>query len=632
MLGVIAHQMGQGEMAVALISKAINISPSSSMYCNLGLALKGQGELDAAIGSYRKALSMKPDYAEAHNNLGLALQQLGDLDAAIASYRKALKFKPDNAEAYNNLGLTLGEQGKHEAAIESYHKALSIKPGLAEAHNNLGNALKVHGRLELAVECYREALLSKPDYADAHNNLGGALLDQGKLEEAAVSYQKAVACKPDFAGAHSNLLMSLQYGGHSTAELLGYHLNFAQRFEAPLRGSWPSHDNNLDPQRRLRIGFVSGDLCEHSVGFFMESVLAHLDRQALDVFLYPAHSQADALTDRLRRMGFTWRSLVTLSDDRAARCIREDGIDILVDLSGHTAHNRLTVFARKPAPVQVTWLGYSSTTGLQAMDYVLCDRHVVPPDESGDYVERLWRLPDSYLCFTPPREEMPVVPLPALRNGSASFGCFNSLTKMNDAVVALWARVLQTVGDSRLFLKTRQLDDASVQQATRQRFAACGIDPQRLVLEGWSSSRSDSLACYNRVDIALDPFPYAGTTTTLEALWMGVPVISLHGDRFIAHVGESILHNVGLPDWIAADREAYVAIAAAHAADISGLAALRTRLRSQLLASPLCDAPRFARNLEAAFRGMWQTYCSQEHKAKRVAPPMGANGGEAAVR
>jgi protein O-GlcNAc transferase len=555
LLGVIAHQVGKDEVAVELISKALGVNPSSAMYCNLGLALKGQGKHDAAIESYHKALSIKRDYAEAHYNLGIALQEQDNFDEAIASYRKALKFKPDYAEAHYNLGNTLKDQGKLEAALESYRKALSIKP----------------------------------DYAAAHSN-----------------YLMIAQCDPN----------------HSPAELLAHHLAFAERFEAPLRVHWPSHDNDRDTRRRLKVGFVSGDLRTHPVGYFLESLLAHLDRKVLDVVLYPTHSQVDALTQRLQAMGFAWESLVGLSDDRAAHRIREDAIDILVDLSGHTDHNRLRVFARKPAPVQVTWLGYLATTGLRSMDYILCDRYMAPANEAGHFVEKPWYLPDTRLCFTPPQHEVAVGALPALANGRVTFGCFNYLTKMNDAVVALWAQVLHSVPGSRLFLKSNRLDDPSVQQATWSRFADRGIAADRLALEG-ASSRADYLATYNRVDIALDPFPFTGGTTSVEGLWMGVPVITKRGDRFVAHQGESILHNVGLPDWIAADNEGYVAIAVARANDLSGLATLRAGLRSRLLASPLCNALLFARNFEAALRGMWRAYCNQEHT--QLAPPMGAS-------
>jgi len=686
--GVIAHQTGRNAIAVELINKAISVNPSSSMYCNLGAALRNQGKLDAAVASYHKALAIKPDFAEAHYNLGIALQQQGKFDAAAASYHQALSIKPDYAEAHGNLGNALQRQGRLDAAVASYLKALSIKPDFAEAHSNLGNALKdqgkldaaiashhqalsikpdyveaysnlgialqQQGRLDAAVASFRKALAIKPDYAVAHNNLGNALqhqdqLDaavasyltalaikpdyaeahynlgtalqqQGKLDTAIASYRKALAIKPDYADAYSNYLLTALYGpDYSPAELLAEHLAFAERFEAPLRANWPAHDNHRDFQRRLRVGFVSADLRAHPVGFFLESVLAHLAQQALDIFLYPNHSEVDALTKRLQGMGFAWKSLVGLPDERAADRVREDAIDILVDLSGHTGGNRLRLFARKPAPVQVTWLGYFATTGLRAMDYVLCDRYVAPANESDHFVEKPWYLPNTRLCFTPPQAGIAVGALPALTNGRVTFGCFNNLIKMNDAVVALWAQVLHAVPGSRLFLKNRQLNDPSLQRATLSHFAARGVTPERLALEG-ASSRSDYLAAYNRVDIALDPFPFTGGTTSVEGLWMGVPVITKQGDRLVAHQGESILHNVGLADWIAADNDAYVAIAVARATDLSSLATLRAKLRSRLLGSPLCDAPLFARNLEAAFRGMWQAYCNQAQAQKIFEP------------
>ena len=553
--------------------------------------------------------------------------QAGRLPQAEAIYRQILRVTPNHLEALHLLGMIAHQTGRNEIAVELIGKALSIKPDHAEAHNNLGNTLKDQGKLDAAVDSYHKALSIKPDFAEVHYNLGNTLKDQGKLDAAVESHHKALSIKPDCAKAHDNYLMTAQYGpDYSPAELLADHLDFAERFEAPLRANWPSHDNVRDLQRRLRIGFVSGDLRAHSVGYFLESVLAHLDRKALDIFLYPTDSQVDALTHRLQDMGFAWESLVGLSDDRAAHRVRGDAIDILVDLSGHTGGNRLGLFARKPAPVQVTWLGYFATTGLRAMDYILCDRYVAPANESDHFVEKPWYLPNTRLCFTPPQDEIAAGALPALTNGRVTFGCFNYLTKMNDAVVALWAQVLHAVPGSRLFLKANYLNDRFMQRATWARFADRGIAADRLNLEG-ASSRADYLATYNRIDIALDPFPFTGGTTSVEGLWMGVPMITKRGDRFIAHQGESILHNVGLPDWIAADNEAYVNVAAARATDLSGLATLRAKLRSRLLASPLCDAPLFARNLEVAFRGMWQTYCSQEHEGKHVAPPIGASGG-----
>jgi predicted O-linked N-acetylglucosamine transferase (SPINDLY family) len=302
--------------------------------------------------------------------------------------------------------------------------------------------------------------------------------------------------------------------------------------------------------------------------------------------------------------------LIGLSDEQAAQNIQTDGIDILIDLSGHTAHNRLPMFAWKPAPVQVSWLGYFATTGVPTMDYLLADPWTLPASEESSFTEKIWRLPQTRLCFTPPRSDIVVSPLPALSNGYVTFGCFNNLTKMNDAVVTLWAQILNAVPASRLFLKARQIKQASARQETIDRFAAHGIETSRLILEDYVP-RENYLAAYHRVDMALDPFPYPGGTTTAEALWMGVPVLTLAGERFLSRQGVGLMMNAGLPEWVAADSSDYLARAVAHAGDLQKLAALRTGLRPQVLSSPIFDAPLFAGHFETALRGMWHAWCAQ---------------------
>ena len=302
-----------------------------------------------------------------------------------------------------------------------------------------------------------------------------------------------------------------------------------------------------------------------------------------------------------------WVPLYGKNDLQAAQQIHNDGIHILLDLSGYTTHNRLPVFCRKPAPVQATWLGYFATTGVKEIDYLIGDPHITPPEEESHFVEKIWRLPETYLCFTAPDVAVEVSPLPALTNGHITFGCFNNLTKIGDAVIALWAQVMHAVPGSRLFLKTRQLTEEGLSEKTQARFAAHGIGSERLILEGYSP-RAELLAAYQRVDIALDPFPYPGGTTSAEALWMGVPVLTKRGDRFLSHVGETVAYNAGLANWIAQDEQDYIAKAAAFAAALNGLAELRVNLRSQVLAAPLYDASRFARHFEAAMWGMWHNH------------------------
>jgi predicted O-linked N-acetylglucosamine transferase (SPINDLY family) len=363
----------------------------------------------------------------------------------------------------------------------------------------------------------------------------------------------------------------------------------------------------------LRVGFVSGDLRSHTVGYFAEGLLGALAKTAsgaVEIHGYSAHWVNDAVTERIKAACRGWHSAVGLSDERLAQQIRDDRIDILIDLSGHTAHNRLPMFAWKPAPVQATWLGYLATTGVAAIDYVIADQWTLPQSQGGSFTEQIWHLPECYLCFTPPDVQAEVTPLPALAHGHVTFGSFNNLTKINDDVVALWARLLAAVPDGRLFLKAKQIDAPSVRQSVAERFGAHGIAAARLTFAGFAA-RTDYLAPYQGVDIALDPFPYPGITTTLESLWMGVPVLTLAGESFLARQGVGLLTNAGLPEWIARDRDDYVARAVAHAGDVQRLAALRAGLRNQVSASPLFDAERFAGHLAAALRGMWQEWCRQ---------------------
>ena len=356
---------------------------------------------------------------------------------------------------------------------------------------------------------------------------------------------------------------------------------------------------------------VSGDLRRHPVGYVLDNVLSTLDRELLAIFLYATSMKKDDLSTRLKSNVAQWRNVASVGDDQLYETIIADEIDIMVDLAGHTTHNRLPVFSRKPAPVQVTWYGYFATTGVEAIDYILCDRWVLPPEDEGYFVETPWRLPDSYFCFTPPDFEIDVDVLPAQRDGCVTFGSFNNLTKVNGAVIACWAKLLRAVPGSLLFLKTKQLADAAMLKDVESRFAGHGVDPERLMLEG-PSPRSELLASYNRVDIGLDPFPYPGGMTSVEALWMGVPVLTLRGDRFVSHFGESILHNIGLSDWIAVSHEDYVEKVAKFASDLPALSAVRKGLRERLLRSPIGDAPRFARNLEDCFRGMWREWCGRQ--------------------
>lgn len=606
---------GQIEQALRCYEAAIERLPNlARAHLNRGNALLAMGDLGGAAAAYETALTHDADYAAAHFNSGNVLTILGHREAALHAYNAALRLKPDFAEAEVALGCLQDDMNLLDEAAASYGRALALRPDYAQVHNNLGIVLGKLGQFEAAAASYRRALELEPNYADGHNNLGNALKDLGLLGEAEASYRKALVIDPTSLNAQSNLLFVLNYSDRHHGRMM---LTEAKRYgemASQAVGRLIRIRRDRQPDRTLRVGFVSGDFRAHPVSYFFEAVLAALVCRVqgrIEFVGYHNHSTNDEFTGRIKALCHEWRATTGLSDDAMAQRIVDDRIDILIDLAGHTAHNRLPVFAWRPAPVQVSWLGYFGTTGVDAMNYLIADAWTLPSSDEANFSEKIWRLPETRLCFSAPDVKLQVNGLPALDEGHVTFGCFNNLTKMNDEVLAVWAKVLATVSESRLILKSPQLSEASVRQGVAGRFAFHGIDPARLSMEGLSS-RAEYLKTYQRIDIALDPFPYTGGTTTCEALWMGVPVLTLAGEHFLARQGVGLLMNAGLPEWIATDIKQYLERAVAHASDLDGLATLRAGLRQRVLSSPLFNAQRFARHFEQALRGMWQDWCAQQ--------------------
>lgn len=607
LLGMACLQLGGNAAALVALSRASELLPKDAVvWDHLGVAQRLAAQHETSRQSFNRSLALDSSRPETWINLGnLQIDQV-QTEAAIASFHRALALDPVSFAALSGLGNAQRAAGQLEAAAVSLLRALEINPHLAEVHSNLGNVQRELGQVDIAIASYQRAAALNPNHAEAHSGLARALIDCGEIVAAVDCYLRALDLKPDLIGVHTNLLQSMNSIDYRTpedclAEARRYGRSVAEKVTAPYR-AWLEHERSGP----LRVGLVSGDLRNHPVGYFLENLLREIDPGRLKIVAYTCSSMQDGLSARLQALVSDWTSLVGISDEIAARRIHDDGIQVLLDLSGHTGlDNRLPLFAWKPAPVQATWLGYFATTGMAEMDYLLADPYVAPIAENAHFAETVWRLPESYLCFTPPDIAQAVGPLPALTAGRITFGCFNNLNKMDDAVVALWSRVLLAVPGSRLLLKTKRLNGSTVCATTRARFAAHGIGADRLWLEG-DSPRAELLATYHRVDIALDPFPYPGGTTSVEGLWMGVPVITRRGNRFLSHIGESIAHNAGLADWIAIDDDDYVAKAIAHSADLQRLAALRAALRQRVLASPLFDAPRFARHFEAALWGMWE--------------------------
>jgi predicted O-linked N-acetylglucosamine transferase (SPINDLY family) len=645
------HGLKQFDAAISSYRIVLDARPEDAKaHNNLGNVLKDVGRLDEAQDCYRKAISLQPEFAVSHYNLAVVLQLAGALDQAFASYgralsidanyvealvgqgevqldlgeyvgaqascERALELRPGYAYAYIVLGNIQQSMGRRADALAWYERALRIDPDYAQGHNNVAAIWAELGHLDKAIASYRRALELEPGNSDALMNMGIALADNCQFDEAMASMDRALEIKPRSPVALSNLLFTYNYLATPQRTSM---LSHAKRYGAMVsEGVLPysSWSCTPEPRRPLRIGLVSADLRNHPVGYFIEGVLAAMASGApgeLQIFVYPTRAFDDETSRRIRSHCHGWHLAAGHSDEQLAQRIFADKIDVLIDLSGHTAHNRLPVFAWKPAPVQLSWLGYFATTGVEAIDYLVADPLTLPESEEAQFTEQIWRLPQTRLCFTPPNVQIDVAPLPASANGFVTFGCFNKQAKINDAVVALWARVLAAVPNSRLFLMSAPLTHASMRVRMAERFFVHGIGAERLILEG-SVPRAEYLSAYGRIDIALDPFPFTGGTTTAEALWMGVPVLTLAGECFLARQGMGLLMNAGLPDWIAANPDDYVRRATSHANDLDRLSVLRATLREQVLASPLFDATRFAVHFSTALRGMWEKWCAAQAK------------------
>jgi predicted O-linked N-acetylglucosamine transferase (SPINDLY family) len=576
-----------------------------------GLGTFRAGRLEEAEASFRALLAVEPDHAPSHHLLGVIAFARGRSADALSSLARATALDPHLAQAQNDLGAVLQLEGRNEEALAAYRRALTLEPRHPMFHFNLGSALQASGALAAAIAAYRAALALEPRYSAARVNLGNALLDQGRLEEARTTYRAARDGEPENADAHSNLLRALHYDESLAPDaMLAAHRgwNAAHGSNAP-----PSpHGNAAEPGRRLRVGFVSPDFRTHSVAYFFEPLLAAIDRGAVESFCYANVMRPDAVTARLASLADHWIPIFGVPDAAVAERVRADGIDILVDLAGHTAGHRLGLFALKPAPVEATWCGYCDTTGLDAIDWRLTDAVADPEGAERWTAERLMRLPHGFLCYAPDPAAPAVASLPARKAGHVTFGSFNALPKLSPATIRPWAQILIAVPDARLFLKAPQLRDSGARDLLLSRFETLGVAPDRIELAPSIASAREHLALYGRVDIALDPFPYNGTATSCEALWMGVPVIALRGRVHAARVGASLLTQIGLEELIASTPEEYIARAVSLARDLDWLERLRQGLRARLNASPLMDRAGFARDMEAALRAMWREWCGRQ--------------------
>jgi protein O-GlcNAc transferase len=568
------------------------------------------GELEEAERGCREILRVHPNEPRALYRLGKVALAAGVPSMAMAFIAQAIARDPSDASFHRGLGDALRLMGKNERAEVSLRRALELAPDSPRVRESLSALLMQQGRLAAALEILETALSRWADDAHLHQSLGCLQIMMGRAPEAVASFRNAMKLAPDSPNPHGGVLFAQHYLPEGEPETLFADARaWGVRYATPLAQNAAPHGNDRNPERRLRIGYVSADFQQHPVGRVLQAVIPSHDPAQVEVYCYATRRCTDAFARRLSLAADHWRSLVHLGDEAAAELIRRDEIDILIDLSGHTDQNRLLVLARKPAPVQAVWLGYFDTTGMSSVDYIFADRSVCPAGEEALYVEKVLRLPDSFLCYSPMDPSPDVAPLPMLERGYPTFGSLNNLSKIGPDVIALWADILHAIPDGRMVLKYGGLGDAVVKNDFWRAFEQHGIPQERVKLLD-VSPLGEHLAAYDEIDIALDSFPYNGGITTLDALWMGTPVVTLAGDRFVGRMGVSTLSTLGLDELIAKSREEYVEKAVALARHPRHLGQLRASLRERVVTSPLCDGAAFARALEGNYREMWRTWCT----------------------
>ena len=606
-----AALLGKKDFAEAerRLLKAVEAAPhNGEAWTNIGYLRQRQRRFREAIAAYREALKYLPGEGRLHNNIGSALEELDEMEEAAVHFARAVELLPENANAYNNLGRAKLRRGDMAGARELLAKAVELRPDDDAGQMNWATLLMAETRYEEAAAAFRRALELNPERAETWSNLGNLLKDQGDYEGAIKSLDRALELDPELDLALSNLIFTRDFDPTATvesqqAERADWYRRFGARFRSAIR----PHGNDPDPDRPLVLGYVSADFKRHSAEIAFGPVLRNHDRSRFRLIVYSNVDRPDRVTAEYQRMADLYHNCRRMTDDEMAAQIRSDGVDILIDLSGHTAGHRLAVFARKPAPVQVHAWGHVGT-GLPVIDYYMSDPVLVRADERRFYAEQVHDLP-APICYQAPEHSPPVAPAPIQGNGFATFGCLNRISKLSTRTADCWAELLRALPDSRLVLKDRTLDDETQRARVAGWFTSRGVDAGRLTLLP-GSGHLEHMAAYGQIDIALDPFPQGGGITTCEALWMGVPVVALMGQVPSSRIASAIVANVGLPELVAESREDYIARAIGLARDPGRLIALRGRLREVIAGAPIGDTLAYTRAVEAAYRTFWQRWCA----------------------
>jgi protein O-GlcNAc transferase len=605
-LGMALARLADHDATIAACNDALALKPDLLIaWTTLANSLAATDRLEPAIRAWQKAVTLDPASADAHAHLGIVLWRAQKFPEAATAFRSAITLRPNDPQALHSLSCVLRALSQLDQAAVAANPAIALNPNYAEAHGALGEALLSLGQRDAAIQSLRRAIALQPDQPDALGNLGAALCDLGQAGKSLQYHRRAAELCPDDAAPHSAVLFTMLLADNDPNAQLAEHRRWSDRHAAPFAHAIRPHDNDRSPTRRLRIGYVSANLCRHVVGWNLLPLLANHNRNQFEIFCYASLRQYDEISQHLRANADAWRDIAQLDDAKTAEMIRADRIDILVELGLHTGYTRLLVLARKPAPVQVTFMGYPGTTGLATVDYRLTDPYLDPPGQHDDwYTEQSIRLPHTFWCYAPPQADPPVAPLPARNAGHLTFGFLGNFYKVNEPTLDRWAKVLSAVPKSRFLLSA---PPDSSRPRVLQHFARQGITSDRIQFAD-RQIRHNYLQIYDRIDIALDTLPYNGHTTSLDAFWMGVPTITRIGATVVGRAGYSELCNLNLPELAADTDEQFVQIAAALAADLPRLTELRAALRQRMTQSPLMDASKFARDIEAAYRKMWHRW------------------------
>jgi predicted O-linked N-acetylglucosamine transferase (SPINDLY family) len=607
-LGAILFKQNKTNEAIYNYNHSIQLDPNyAQAHNNLGTAFHLIGKQQDAIKSFKKAIELKSNFAESYANLGNVLFEERNFEEALLYFKKTAEINPDFQMIFFNIGKTYMKLGQNKKALDSFEEALKKNSNLPEIYNNTGLALYELTRFSDSLSCFNKAIELNPTYEKAYNNLGNVLNQMGHYEDSNNAYKEAIKIKSDYFKAYSNLLFNLIYKIDFNAKL---YLTEAKKFREnckPIDNKKKLKYKYKKNPEKLRLGLVSADFGNHPGGHFTLSTLKSLSKKNFELISYSSNDRKDEIAIEFKPLFLKWNSIENKTDIEVIEQINNDGIHILIDMQGHSANNRLPLFINKPAPVQATWLGQGST-GIPEIDYFIGGPHITPKSEEKNYVEKIYRLPQISQCFTEPNFHIKVNELPALNNKFITFGCLNKISKINDEVILVWSNILKSVENSKLLLKTRELDDKKIVANIIFRFAKNKIKGDRLILKGKSKNREDSMRVYNEIDIGLDPFPFQGVTTTVEAAWMGVPVITLKGDRYLSHFGESINFNLNMNEWIAKNYKEYTSKANKFSRDLNHLSNIRKNLRQNAIKSPVFNDVDFANNFSDMLWKMWRKY------------------------